>query len=148
VGPAVRYQAGMNWMRRTLTPPAQRRDTKVTLCIGPAGTGKSHCCSTDDNGDFFPPEIAQTYNPTSSGFWNDYDGHTVLIMEEFRGSTTSPKIFQQICDKTPMVVNTKFGFKPLRAHDIRINTNFSFMQWWSSDAQVSEAAVLRRIGMY
>jgi len=64
---AIKYPRGVERMAEAYTPAVRRDNVTVTLHFGPAGTGKSTCCESDD---------AFKYDGASGGFWLDYQGET------------------------------------------------------------------------
>lgn len=141
---AVKYAHGMQKMVEAYEGDAPRReDLKVTLCIGPAGTGKTHCAMRNAEG--AEDLNAYVYDPNASGFWNGYSGQSHVVLDEFRGCTLRPLDFQRICDKTPYTCNIKGGHFPFRGTDIRITSNFAPHAWWSAKTKISEDAIWRRI---
>jgi len=66
-GPAVKYGRGVEQMVAAYTVPRPRPDVVVTLHFGPAGTGKTHCCYSED---------AYLYDGNANGFWNGYTGQS------------------------------------------------------------------------
>lgn len=64
---AVKYGRGVESMAAAYTVPIARPDVVVSLHFGPAGTGKTHCCYSDD---------AYLYDGNANGFWNGYHGQT------------------------------------------------------------------------
>jgi len=105
---------------------------EMTKCIwyyGKTGVGKSKRAFENYN-----PDTHFIYNFNDNGFWNGYDGHTVVIMNEFRGQILYSELLDLI-DWTPKTVKIK-GESPvpflaqkiiitssMRPEDIYINLN-------------------------
>lgn len=136
VGTAVRYVKGMEKMQEAFAPTVDRSNVHVTLHIGPAGTGKTHCCHSED---------AYYYDGNGNGFWNGYRGQTKLILDEFSGSVMQPKELQRVLDVYPYQINVKGASCPLAAVDIHICSNYRIDNWWSPKTLYKREAVVRRI---
>jgi len=63
---AIKYTRGVERMVDAYTPKIGRDNISVTFHFGPAGTGKTRCCHTDD----------AYYFDGNNGFWNGYQGET------------------------------------------------------------------------
>lgn len=74
VSPAVKYGRGVEQMVAAYTMPRPRPNVVVTLHYGPAGTGKTHCCHSDD---------AYFYDGNANGFWNGYKSESKVCLEPF-----------------------------------------------------------------
>lgn len=61
--PAIKFGRALSDLAAAYVEPVQRDELSVTLHYGPAGTGKSHCCSSAD---------AYLYDGNANGFWNGY----------------------------------------------------------------------------
>lgn len=47
-GSAIKYQRGVAALTEAYSKPTERGDIRVTLHVGPPGTGKTHCAHSDD----------------------------------------------------------------------------------------------------
>lgn len=102
---------------------------------GPPGTGKSHCAYE---------EGAYLYDG-HNGFWNGYNGESVVIFDEFGGHVLTPLMFQRFCDKYPVHVNIKGTSAPFNGQTIHICSNYLPEEWWSEKTKFNKDAIDRRI---
>lgn len=68
---------------------------------GKTGTGKSHRAFEN-----FNPEKMYVFNVNDGGFWNGYEGHEIVIINEFRGQIPFSELLDLI-DKHPKNVKIK-----------------------------------------
>lgn len=114
----------------------QPRDfqTNVVVYWGEAsGTGKTRSALNLAN------ELCHD-NPGWSPYWmpkpnqdsvyfNGYDGQEVVILDEFYGWIPRD-LMQRMCDRYPLLVNTKGGMVNFRPHYIIITSNQNPERWW------------------
>jgi len=130
----MRYSRAVLWAREVYRKQELgERKVQVTLCIGPAGTGKSFCAKSD--GCYF----------YDGGFWNGYAGEKVVLMDDFGGHICTPIEFQRICDGYPYRVNVKGGWEWFRGETLRITSNYIPDAWWKDGTRKCLAAIHRRI---
>lgn len=120
--------------------PIQRPDVRVTLCVGPAGTGKSTCAGLFDS--TVPTYV---YDRALNGFWDGYTNQKRLIFDEMSGATLKPTEFNRICDKGPYIANIKGSSRYLACEDIRITANYMPNKWWAEGTKWTPDALYRRI---
>lgn len=139
-GTLARHMPFYNRLVVEASPPVQRPDLRVTLCVGPAGAGKSTCAG------LFDSEVpTYVYDRSLNGFWDGYTGQTKLIFDEMSGSTLKPTEFNRICDKGPFIANIKGSSRYLECTDIRITSNFMPEHWWAQGTKWTPDALYRRI---
>jgi len=112
-------------------------ETVVYIHWGDTGTGKSRFCHES-----FP----QAYWKSRGEWWDGYDGHEVVIIDEFYGWLPFDFVLR-LCDRYPMLVPIKGGFKKFVAKEIHFTSNKHWREWWPN---VSNERVIgafqRRIG--
>lgn len=125
--------------QETMVHP-DRSDRKVIFHYGPAGTGKTHCCThnKDKNDVYF-------YDPDLGGYWEGYRGQNTLIFDEFTGHTMRPTTLNRVLDVYPFTVNIKGRSAPMRSKDIHITSNYLPSRWWKEGTRYSQDALYRRI---
>lgn len=133
---ALQYTKAVDVCIATYATPMPRDNIRVVFHYGPAGTGKTMCCHSDE---------AYYFDGNQSGFWLGYKGETKVILDEFSGSTCAPLFFQRLCDRYPLWINVKGGQVPCMAVDVHITSNFLPSQWWSEKTKYNREAVYRRI---
>lgn len=135
VVPAVKYIRGMEKMIASYEKAPDRTDIKVTLHYGPAGTGKTRCCHSED----------AYYFDGNNGFWNGYNNQRKVIFDEFGGHVLTPLMLQRVCDRYPFSVNIKGSSAPFFGVDIHICSNYVPIKWWNEKTKFNEDAIYRRI---
>lgn len=134
-GSAIRYCRGLEALCNAYMELPTRTDVRVIFHYGPPGTGKTHCAHTE----------GAYYYDGHNGFWNNYKGESVIILDEFGGHVLTPLLFQRLCDKYPLSCNVKGGSVPCRATTIHICSNYLPSQWWSEKTRYNSTAIYRRI---
>lgn len=113
----------------------QQRDwpTKTKVWWGPAGTGKTRSALTfsktlcEENPGWRSYWIARPN--TGSMFFDGYDGQEVIVIDEFYG-WISRDLMQRLCDRYPLMGNTKGGMTNLRPRWVLITSNQDPENWW------------------
>jgi len=103
---------------------------KCVLVTGNARTGKT----------MFTEHLALShgggyYRHSLGGFWDGYRGESVVILEDFRGSSLSFGDFKRIVDRYAVRVHIKGTSCQMAATVFYITTNFEVKDWW--DHQVT-----------
>lgn len=75
--------------------------TKGIYIYGDTGTGKSHLAFSN-----YKPETHYILDINDSGFWQDYKGQEIVIINEFRGQIPFSEILDMV-DKYPKTVKQK-----------------------------------------
>jgi len=107
----VRYHNGIK-DAYSLRPKLPREPVIVEWWYGPTGTGKSHAAH-----EFYPKAFicGKCLN-----WFNGYNGHDTVIIDDFRKDMCSFAWFLRLTDKYPMDVPTKGGFVDWRPKRIVI----------------------------
>lgn len=104
---------------------------------GPSGTGKSH-----DAWDQAGME-AYAKDPRSK-FWDGYDGHCNVVIDEFRGGIDVAHLLRWL-DRYPVRVDIKGSTKPLCATTFWITSNLPPWKWYPDLDPDTYAALERRL---
>lgn len=113
--------------------PARNHAVEVHVVQGPTGTGKSRWAMES-----FPG----AYWKQRSNWWDGYAGHDTVIIDEFYGWLPFDLLLR-ICDRYPLLVETKGGQMQFVAKTIVITTNALPSSWYKSCAYFP--ALVRRI---
>lgn len=89
-------------------------DIDVIWCYGGTESGKSHFAHSHQN----------WFKPVTDKFWEGYDGHDVVILDELRGDYCTYKRLLQLTDKYPFRVETKGGSRQALYTKIIITTPY------------------------
>lgn len=141
-GMYVKYYKGFEVLRNTLQ---KQRDfkTKVYYYYGDTGKGKTSTAVkevTDHYGENYYMKTGMTK------WWNDYDGHEVVIWDEFRyrpGGDITIDYLLGLLDRYRFNVETKGGMKKFVAKKLYITSNYDLEEMFGQDKQYD--ALMRRI---
>jgi len=116
---------------------AQRNfKTKLILCIGPTGTGKSRYCH-----DNYP----DAYWKQRGDWWDNYDYNETVIVDDFYGWFKYDFLLR-LTDRYPMQVPTKGSHQIFVAKTIIITSNQHPNLWYKNIPNLD--AFYRRIDLY
>lgn len=127
----VRYYRAFEKYIVLKTPP-RNYDVDVEIIQGPTGTGKSRWCL-----DNYP----DAYWKQRSNWWDGYFKHETVILDEFYGWLPFDLLLR-VCDRYPLLVETKGGQMQFVARRIIITTNHPPSSWYKS---VYFPAFVRRV---
>lgn len=135
----IKYPRALQEYKR-LKMPRRQEKTQVLILVGPTGVGKSHLAHN------MFPKAYWVDNPRSkenSVWWNDYDGISPVIIDEFYGWL--PYTFMlRLLDKYHMKVETKGGFVNFSPKHLVITSN-KFPEDWYDTNKCSFEPLLRRL---
>lgn len=97
--------------------------TNVTVIIGPTGTGKSKWAM-----DTYP----DAYWKQRGTWWCGYNGHEHVVIDEFYGWLPWDTLLR-ICDRYPMLLETKGGQVSFVGKNIVITSNKHPHLWYTND---------------
>lgn len=113
----------------------------VTWLFGAAGTGKTRRAMDDAVAKGFADDIhTQT---ESSKWWDGYDGHKVVIMDDIRDSFCSYVRMLNLLDRYPCRIECKGGSRQLLAQHMYITSNVAPELLWATTEEKHQ--LLRRI---
>lgn len=127
----VKYYKALNHYRMMTMPP-RNHDTQVTVIWGPTGTGKSKYCK-----DQFP----EAYWKQRSQWWDNYTSQKTVVIDEFYGWLPFDTLLR-LCDRYPLLVETKGGQTQFVAEHIVITSNTIPERWYK---HVYFQAFVRRV---
>lgn len=143
-----RYSKAFDRYRQSKKANERNWPTKLLVLTGPPGTGKSSMAKriADAQGGAF-----WVRKPKFGGnLWFDgYDGHEIVIFDEFDGSWMSFEEFLRFADRYPLTVETKGSMVPFVAKLLIVTSNKLPRDWWSTEAVDDnrwQAAVRRMSG--
>lgn len=112
-------------------------EREIIVYWGEPGTGKSRRAWAEAGMDAFPKI------PTSI-YWDGYQGHEHVVMDEFRGGIRVEHILRWF-DRYPVSVECKFGAVVLKAKKIWITSNLDPRRWYPDLDASTHGALMRRL---
>jgi len=117
----VQCYRGLNKYRLLIQAPRNHL-TEVYVLQGPTGTGKSKWCM-----DNFP----DAYWKQRGNWWDNYCGQEVVVIDEFYGWLPYDLLLR-LCDRYPLMVETKGGQVQFTAKKILFTTNQVPSCWYKN----------------
>jgi hypothetical protein len=142
-GMYARYFRGLHALRAAVIdrPRDQATPKNVVVYFGPTGTGKTRGAVDQLNqlyGDYF------LWDPTLHPWWDGYDNHRGVIIDEFRGQLPFSVILR-LLDRYRMTVQVKGGMRQFVADTIYITSPKHPDEWYKDDGSDKIAQLKRRI---
>lgn len=116
--------------------------TQMTVIWGDTGTGKTTWLLEN-----LP--VGETYwvkKPSSlqaNVNFDLYKGEKYVVFDEFSGNWLSPDLFLQICNKTPLLMDTKGGMVQFAAEHVIFTSNKDPREWYEAN-KIEIPALIRR----
>lgn len=120
---------------RLLCSEPRNHPVHVQVIQGPTGTGKSKFCMEN-----YP----KAYWKQRSNWWDGYADHTEVIIDEFYGWLPFDLLLR-LCDRYPLMVETKGGQVNFIAKTIVITTNALPDRWYKN---VYFKSFIRRVSVW
>jgi hypothetical protein len=145
-GAYIRYSKGLQALRAVVVdyPRDDSTPKKVIVHYGPTGTGKTRTAIANAKRDFGPGN----YYLKSAGmgeWWDGYDGHKCVIIDEFR-SSFKPDYFLGLLDRNEFRVQVKGGSRQFVADTIYITSATHPDEWYPNvGTDIVKAQINRRI---
>lgn len=132
---AARYPKFFTAYRNAITGPREWL-TEVHIFIGPTGTGK-----TREAWRRWP----DLWVYPGRGWFDGYDGHRVVLFDDFDGSEVDYRVLLRLLDRYPMDVPIKGAFVPWKPRIIVITSNLEISDWYNRDNPSRNRPLFRRI---
>lgn len=125
------YRAFERYRRIT----GEQRDWPVVVEVfyGRPGTGKSRAALAENPGSYWKPR---------DKWWDGYEGQAVVVLDEYYGWLTWDTVLK-ICDRYPLLVETKGGYINFLARKVVITTNRDHRRWYAKTFPIE--ALERRV---
>jgi len=133
----VRYSRGLMALR-VLHAPVRNWKMDVTVILGPPGSGKSRLALA------VVPKAFWLNTPTSVVWWDGYDMHADVVIDEFRGWIPVGMLLR-LLDRYPMSVEVKGGSVPFVAKRIVLTSQKEPGMWWPNARVDDMTAFFRRV---
>jgi len=122
-GDFVRYERGFRNYKRLMTPARTGRP-EIFVHVGPSGCGKTRHVR-----EAFP----DAYWHPGGKWWDDYDGQTVVVFDEFYGHKLSFTQLLSILDYGELRVETKGSSAQLAATVFVFTSNQHPQDWYNAE---------------
>lgn len=132
-GTVIRYRRSIEQDIERMRPD-RSWVTELHIHWGATGTGKSRYCN-----DTFP----EAYWKTRGDWWDGYDGHEIVVIDEFYGWLTIDTLLRA-CDRYKMSVPVKGSFKKFVARQVHITSNKPWKEWWPNITNENVLAAFER----
>lgn len=142
----VRYHRGLHALRAAVHDVPRRRDTDkdVHVYYGPTGTGKTRG-AIEALESLYGDDNYYKWNPSMGKWWDGYDGHRGVVLDEFRGQLPFGYLLS-LLDRYAMKVETKGGSREFVADTIYITSPLPPQEWYKDlDGSDKLAQLERRI---
>lgn len=145
-GAYIRYNKGMHALEAMANKKDNKKprsDIRVTVLIGPTGTGKSYRAfhNFEDDDDVW---IASP--PTNSNWYAyGYESEKNVIFDDYRGSWMKCSALLRLLQEWPMDVNVCGGSRAWRARRVVITSNVHPRNWYPNVDEATREALMRRI---
>lgn len=134
----VYYHRGLSALQARLIPPRSAAP-RVTVRWGTTGTGKSYCARES-----MGHERYYVWGPEMGKWFDGYEGHSNVIMEEFRGQLPFGMLLR-LLDRYDCRVEYKGGSIPFVAENIVITSPKHPSEWYVLDDLDKYDQLTRRI---
>lgn len=134
-----RFNKGI-MLYKNLHTPSRSEKTLVTVIYGPTNIGKSTSIR-----ERFP--TAYWLSAPARGqsvWWDGYDGHDTVVIDEFYGWLEF-SVIQRLLDFTPYQVQTKGGFQNFNSKRIFFTANEAPTSWYKNISMARQESLFRRI---
>lgn len=122
-GDWVRHYKAFRAYKLLKTIPRSLSDQPTVIVIyGPTGTGKSRFCME---------QYPNAYWKQRSNWWDGYSSETTVILDEFYGWIPYDLLLR-LCDRYPLMLETKGGQVHCLAHTIIITSNSLPNTWYKN----------------
>jgi hypothetical protein len=142
-GMYARYHRGLHALRAAVIdrPRDQATPKNVVVLFGPTGTGKTRTAIerlTELYGSYY------LWDPTLHPWWDGYDCHRGVVIDEFRGQLPFSVILR-LLDRYRMTVQVKGGMRQFVADTIYITSPKHPDEWYKDDGSDKLNQLKRRI---
>jgi len=119
----IRYQKGIT-AYRLVRPVVRSWAMEIEVYWGPTGCGKSRTVF-----DKYP----YAYWKPAGPWWDGYDGHETVVLDEFYGSQLVHTELLRLLDRYPYSVPVKGGFIPFSSRRVIFTSNAHPRDWYGPD---------------
>jgi len=135
----VKMHKGISALRSVLHPPLPR-DVQVFALVGPTGCGKTRFVV-----DRFESEVRNTVFDTKVPWFDGYDRHPVMLIDEFGPGQMSSSMLKKVLDRYDLTLPIKGGSVPMCASLIFLTSNYDVDSWYPHSGAQDNEALKRRM---
>lgn len=121
---------------RMLVRPKRTWPSELVFIWGPTGTGKT-CHAME-----LEPETVSYREPFLTGYTGSSDA---VLFDDFNWRKMDPKFWLTLCDRYPMTVEVKGGYRNWAPRTIIFTSNDDPKDWWPESRPETRAAIHRRM---
>lgn len=137
-GDFIRYHRGFEKYRILCSLLQRTWKSEVIILTGRTGIGKSRYCAENYPNAFWKRK---------GDWWDGYDGHDIVIIDEFYGWLPLDTMLR-LMDRYPLMVDTKGSAVEFVAKTICITSNNPWEEWYTWKSQELKDAFSRRIDKF
>ncbi|AYP28733.1 MAG: putative viral replication protein [Circoviridae sp.] len=145
----LQYYKAIERVRLNIAQEQPRPQPYVVVLYGETGTGKSHDAQTivDNNGGGFTFRRGNGGNMWADGY--DPLRHPVVVFDEMDGGFMPYRQLLRVCDKWPLVLDTKGGCVNFTPSIIVFTSSKHPKEWYSVESVKDTSELMRRLtGQY
>jgi len=120
-GSMIRYHKSVKEYKRIKTKPRNSVPT-ILILWGPSGVGKTQRAKR---------EYPDAYWKSVANWWEDYDGQSTVVFDEFDGSQYKFRELLRVLDSSPYKVECKGSCYELQATTFIFTTNTAPWNWYN-----------------
>jgi hypothetical protein len=124
---------------RAIKTPQRSWEMEVIVLIGDTGTGKSRWIAEN-----FPDAYYLPVAKSSGCYWDGYEAHETVAIEEMYGQRFSHSHLLQLLDRYPMQVPIHGGFVEFSSRRIIMTSNAHPADWYDAERFPFEGGPLQR----
>jgi hypothetical protein len=124
---------------RAVKTPKRNWEMEVIVLIGDTGTGKSRWIAENFPDAYYLPEAK-----ASGCYWDGYEAHETVAVEECYGNRFSHGHLLQLLDRYPMQVPVHGGFTEFSSRRIILTSNAHPAEWYDAQRFPFEGGALQR----
>lgn len=132
----AKFHRGLQALSSARSKPRDFK-TEVFWFWGATGTGKSRRCNDAEPGAY--------WKPATSKWWNGYEGHEAVIIDDYRRDFCTFAELLRLFDRYPYGVETKGGMCQMVAKRIYVTSPRSPADTWEGRSSEDIEQLLRRI---